>query len=169
MMNYAHESLLRSFSADPSIYVVLPTGSGSTGAIEKAMKIISEFEKQKGEKPIVYLTPYEHHSNILPWVEFYDHIEVLSSEKNGNLVMSEVLEQLKNSPARELIVSVSAASNVTSTITDLKGLNAVISSWSFMQRRSGRRSKSSSQPTALPSAATTNSISRSTTNLTSPT
>ena len=39
---------------------------------------------------MVYLTPYEHHSNILPWVEFYDKIEVLSCENNGNLVMPKV-------------------------------------------------------------------------------
>ena len=43
-MHYAHDSLLKSFSADPELFVALPTGSGSTGAIEKAMKIIKEFE-----------------------------------------------------------------------------------------------------------------------------
>ena len=40
MMHYAHDSLLKSFSADTDDYVALPTGSGSTGAIEKAIKII---------------------------------------------------------------------------------------------------------------------------------
>ena len=42
MMHYAHDSLLRAFNADPDNYVALPTGSGSTGAIEKAIKIIHE-------------------------------------------------------------------------------------------------------------------------------
>ena len=40
MMHYAHDSLLKSFSADHEEYVALPTGSGSTGAIEKAMRIV---------------------------------------------------------------------------------------------------------------------------------
>ena len=40
MMHYAHKSMLKSFSADPEKYIVLPTGSGSTGAIEKAIKMI---------------------------------------------------------------------------------------------------------------------------------
>lgn len=40
MMHYAHDSLLASFSADKEKFVALPTGSGSTGAIEKATKII---------------------------------------------------------------------------------------------------------------------------------
>jgi len=41
--------------------------------------------------------------------------------------MKEVEEQLKKHPSNNLIVSVSAASNVTSTLTDLRSLNAVIS------------------------------------------
>ncbi len=40
MMHYARDSLLRSFSANFEEYVALPTGSGSTGAIEKAMRIV---------------------------------------------------------------------------------------------------------------------------------
>jgi superfamily II DNA or RNA helicase len=40
MMHYAENSLLKNFSADPEIYVVLPTGSGSTGAVEKAIRLI---------------------------------------------------------------------------------------------------------------------------------
>jgi selenocysteine lyase/cysteine desulfurase len=67
MMHYAHDSLLRSFSASKEDFVALPTGSGSTGAIEKAIKILKSLEKE-GERPTIYLTPYEHHSNILPWV-----------------------------------------------------------------------------------------------------
>lgn len=80
MMHYAHDSLLRSFNADPSKYVVLPTGSGSTGAIEKSVRILASLEDQKAKKPTVFLTPYEHHSNILPWVEFYDNIEILATD-----------------------------------------------------------------------------------------
>ena len=33
--------------------------------------------------PIVYITPYEHHSNILPWVEAGCYIEVADSDSNG--------------------------------------------------------------------------------------
>ena len=65
-MNYAQNSLLNSFSADAKDYVALPAGSGCTGAIEKTIRILklSDF---KG-KTSVYLTSYEHHSNILPWI-----------------------------------------------------------------------------------------------------
>ena len=40
MMHYAHDSLLESFSASKDEYIILPTGSGSTGAIEKTIRII---------------------------------------------------------------------------------------------------------------------------------
>lgn len=39
-MHYAEKSLLKSFNADPEYYIVLPTGSGSTGAVEKAIRLI---------------------------------------------------------------------------------------------------------------------------------
>ena len=57
MMHYAHDSILRSFSADPDRYVCLPTGSGSTGAIEKTMKIMKSLEVDN-VKPAIFLTPY---------------------------------------------------------------------------------------------------------------
>lgn len=39
-MHYARDSMLRSFSAPKNEYVVLPTGGGSTGAIEKAVHFL---------------------------------------------------------------------------------------------------------------------------------
>lgn len=45
MMHYAHDSLLESFSVSKEEFVALPTGSGSTGAIEKAIKLIKSLEK----------------------------------------------------------------------------------------------------------------------------
>ena len=59
MMHYARDSLLRSFSAKAEDFVVLPTGNGSTGAIEKAVRILKNLEEQdKWEQPTIFLTPY---------------------------------------------------------------------------------------------------------------
>jgi selenocysteine lyase/cysteine desulfurase len=61
-------------------------------------------------------------------VEFYDGtLNVLSSDPQGNLLMKEIETQLKECPTPNIFVTVSAASNVTSTITDLKALNEIIS------------------------------------------
>lgn len=92
-MHYAHDSLLKSFSACKEDFVALPTGSGSTGAIEKAIKLIKSLEKEYA-KPAIYITPYEHHSNILPWVEFYDSVNILASDESGNLLMNDIEKQL---------------------------------------------------------------------------
>lgn len=75
-MHYSHVSLLNSFSADPSYYVALPVGSGSTGAVEKAIRMIKISEDPQN-KPEIFMSPYEHHSNILPWIELYDGINIL--------------------------------------------------------------------------------------------
>lgn len=134
MMHYAHDSLLKSFSACKDDFVALPTGSGSTGAIEKAIKFIKSLQKEY-LKPAIYITPYEHHSNILPWVQFYDNLNILASDEQGNLNMNEILKQIIESPTNQVIVSASAASNVTSKITDLSALNAVISNYHSIQKK----------------------------------
>lgn len=85
LMHYAQDSLLKSFSVDTKNYVALPAGSGSTGAIEKCMKMLKSIEAIDNIKPTVFMTPYEHHSNILPWVEFYDDVKVLPSDEDQNL------------------------------------------------------------------------------------
>jgi len=99
--------------------LALPTGSGSTGAIEKAIKMLKSVETPE-LKPDIFLSPYEHHSNILPWIEFYDSVTVLEhTSDTDELDMERIEEQLLNWPKDHVIVTVSAASNVTSQVTDL--------------------------------------------------
>src|SRR5690349_20827680 len=60
--------------------VVIFTGSGSTGAIDKligilGLRIPADLDRHYGfsasipaeERPVVFIGPYEHHSNELPW------------------------------------------------------------------------------------------------------
>ena len=115
--------------------MALPTGSGSTGAIEKAIKMLKSVETPE-LKPDIFLSPYEHHSNILPWIEFYDSVTVLGhTSDTDELDMERIEEQLLNWPKDHVIVTVSAASNVTSQVTDLYSLNEVISKFLFNSRK----------------------------------
>ena len=109
--------------------MVLPTGGGSTGAIEKALHFLQTMSESNADwkNPTIFLTPYEHHSNILPWVEFYEKNEVLAHNKIGTLDMEKIIKQLSECSSNHIIVTVSAASNVTSKLTHLKELNDVIS------------------------------------------
>ena len=46
--------------------VVIFCGSGATGAIDKLIRLL---ELDGRERPVVFIGPYEHHSNELPWRE----------------------------------------------------------------------------------------------------
>jgi selenocysteine lyase/cysteine desulfurase len=56
---------------------------------------------------------------------------LLASDEHGNLLMGDIITQIKAQNSRKIIVSASAASNVTSKITDLMALNSVISKNKF--------------------------------------
>ena len=45
---------------------VIFTGSGTTAGLNR---LVSLFGVEKADQPIVFIGPYEHHSNILPWRE----------------------------------------------------------------------------------------------------
>ncbi len=93
-----------------------------------------ENEENKAD---IFLSPYEHHSNILPWIEFYDTVKVLEFNPDDDaLDMAKIETQLINCHKDHLIVTVSAASNVTSQVTDLYSLNKVISNYLLMSRES---------------------------------
>lgn len=126
MMHYAQESLLKSFSADKEEFMAIPTGSGSTGAIEKAMKIMHLQEEEKSVS--VYITPYEHHSNLLPWIEFTEKVSELPGDTEGNLYYDKIHDTLVKDKADTLILSISAASNVTSILTDVERINSIVRS-----------------------------------------
>jgi len=78
MMYFSQSSILRSFSANPFDFLALPTGSGCTGAIEKAIRILQN--QLKPESIAIYISPYEHHSNILPWMQFFGNVNVLACD-----------------------------------------------------------------------------------------
>ena len=66
MMHEAQMMILRCFNASIKSFVAIPVGSGSTGAIQKTLQILEPIIKPK--QPRIYITPYDYHSNILPWV-----------------------------------------------------------------------------------------------------
>ena len=60
LMKYARDSLLRSFNSKDDIYTVLPTGAGSTGAIEKTVLLLQGMAEnnESWKKPQIFITPY---------------------------------------------------------------------------------------------------------------
>lgn len=133
ILHYSHASLMESFNISADEYAAIPTGAGCTAAIEKTIRVLKdlfEIEKTRQQKDkitsTVFMTPYEHHSNILSWVEFFDKVEVLKNDEDGTLKIDEIEKQLLECESDYIIVTISAASNTTSKQTDLAGMNRVI-------------------------------------------
>jgi Aminotransferase class-V len=71
------------------------------------------------DRPVVFVGPYEHHSNELPWRESIADLVVMGEDADGRLDLQELREQLERFSDRRLkIGSFSAASNVSGVITD---------------------------------------------------
>jgi selenocysteine lyase/cysteine desulfurase len=112
--------------------VVIFAGSGSTGAINKlvgilGLRIPADLDREyalsaqipRERRPVVFLGPYEHHSNELPWRESIAEVVTIPEDADGHIDVGALTAQLGRHADRPLkIGSFSAASNVTGILTD---------------------------------------------------
>lgn len=94
---------------------VIFTGTGATAGLNR---LVNLFNVNEAQNAVVFVGPYEHHSNILPWRESRAKVVEIPEAKTGGPDL-EALEQalLKHQDADVKIGSFSAASNVTGIIT----------------------------------------------------
>jgi selenocysteine lyase/cysteine desulfurase len=102
--------------------ILMLSGSGMTGAKNKLVRLLglrvpeplAQFTKiPQRERPIVFISHMEHHSNHTLWLETISEVRIIPHTTNG-LVDTKALEnELKNLEDRRIIVSITAASNVT--------------------------------------------------------
>jgi selenocysteine lyase/cysteine desulfurase len=131
--------------------VVIFTGSGTTGAIDKLIRILgirlpAELDETYGlsghipadERPVVFIGPFEHHSNEIPWRESIADIVVIPEDANGHIDAVRLEAELIRYHDRPLrIGSFSAASNVTGILTDTHAISdllhrhGALSFWDF--------------------------------------
>jgi selenocysteine lyase/cysteine desulfurase len=105
---------------------VLFCGSGSTGAIDKIVHIL-ELRNRNPEKdtkrPVIFVGPYEHHSNELSWKETIADVIEIPEQEDGTPSLTVLKEKLIEYNDRPLkIGSFNALSNVTGIITDTKSI-----------------------------------------------
>lgn len=55
--------------------IVVFVGSGCTGAVSKLVHGLN-----LEQPPIVFVSPFEHHSNLLPWREIFSEVNITFSE-----------------------------------------------------------------------------------------
>ncbi len=113
--------------------VVLFCGSGSTGAIEKLVGVLNvripaELDARyrfsshiaEGDRPVVFIGPYEHHSNELAWRESIATVVPIADGGSGRADLGALERALLRYADRPLkIGSFSAASNVTGICSDV--------------------------------------------------
>ena len=111
---------------------VLFVGSGATGAVNKLLDILNlrlpvDLDRRHGlsdhipadQRPVVFIGPYEHHSNILPWKHSLADVVTVPLDAHGQIDEAFLESKLEEYAARPLrIGSFSAASNVTGIATD---------------------------------------------------
>jgi selenocysteine lyase/cysteine desulfurase len=124
---------------DPEVAVIF-AGSGSTGAIDKlvgilGLRIPSALEDRyrltahipAEERPVVFIGPFEHHSNELPWRESIADVVECPEDPDGHIDLAFLEERLRQYADRPLrIGSFSAASNVTGILSDVAGVSALL-------------------------------------------
>ncbi|KIC12199.1 aminotransferase class V [Leisingera sp. ANG-M1] len=95
---------------------VIFTGSGATAGLNR---LVSLFGVNEADRPVVFIGPYEHHSNILPWRESKAEVVEIPEAPGGGVDLEALEQALQDHAGSDLkIGSFSAASNVTGIITD---------------------------------------------------
>ncbi|MGC9541336.1 aminotransferase class V-fold PLP-dependent enzyme [Streptomyces sp. UG1] len=102
--------------------LVIFCGSGATAAVNKLVGILELRRPGKppeAQRPVVFVGPYEHHSNELPWRESIADVVVIDEDPDGHIDLARLEAGLRRYAGRPLrIGSFSAASNVTGILTD---------------------------------------------------
>ena len=112
--------------------VVIFAGSGATGAIHKLIEVLNlripvDLDRRYGlsghipaeERPVVFVGPFEHHSNEISWRESIADVVMIHEDADGRIDQAHLEAELERYAARPLkIGSFSAASNVTGIESD---------------------------------------------------
>nr|WP_234448313.1 aminotransferase class V-fold PLP-dependent enzyme [Komagataeibacter oboediens] len=105
-------------------------GSGATAGLNRLVYLLGVPEAARaGARPVVFIGPYEHHSNILPWRESGAEVITIGEAAHGGPDLGQLGTALAaTDPARLRIGAFSAASNVTGIITDVDAVTGVLRS-----------------------------------------
>lgn len=135
----AREIIRRCVGADES-HAVLFSGTGCTGAIDLMTRVLGLRIPESlddryhlsdhippAERPVVFIGPFEHHSNELVWRESIADVVVIPEDSDGHVDLTALELALERHAARPLkIGSFSAASNVTGITTDTATVSSLL-------------------------------------------
>ena len=114
-----------------SLDVVLFAGSGTTAAVELLIDCLG-LKYACGEehnRPVVFVGPYEHHSNLVPWRESGCEIVTVPECPTNKTVDYSALAKLLQNPNynnRLKMGTFTAASNVTGKVSDVDRIASIL-------------------------------------------
>ncbi len=133
-----HESkqiIKRHVNAGPSD-VLVPCGSGMTAAVNKLQRILGlrvpeklglKVQLDETERPVIFVSHMEHHSNQTSWLETIGQVEIIPPNTQGFVDLEYFAELLKKFENRRMkIAAVTACSNVTGVETPYAEIAAMI-------------------------------------------
>jgi selenocysteine lyase/cysteine desulfurase len=135
----ARQAVLRGVGGDASTAIIF-VGSGATGAVNKLVALLGLLsparfgnpmntvpELPSDQRPVVFIGPFEHHSNDLPWRESLAEVVRIPEDSSGHIDLSALTKALTKYANRPLkIGSFSAASNVTGILTDTYAISRLL-------------------------------------------
>ena len=116
--------------------VIISEGSGMTGVINKLQRILGlrihekfqdKIQLSESERPVIFCTHMEHHSNQTSWLETICDLEIIQADSNGMVDLNHLkilLEKYKDRPIK--ITAVTSCSNVTGIITPYHQIAALL-------------------------------------------
>ena len=148
LLHEAEDAIKQSVNAGPDGRIIA-CGTGATGAIDKLQQIIGvtlapATRKTLGDmlddellaktQPVVFIGPYEHHSNEISWRQSLATTVQVRLDAGGNVDLGH-LEALLQDPRyqnRKRIGSFSAASNVTGMRADVRKIASLLHQYDAM-------------------------------------
>lgn len=133
-------SLIRAAVGGNDDHAVIFCGSGTTGAIDRLITILglrlpAELDDRyhlldripPEERPVVFIGPFEHHSNELPWRESIADVVRIDEDSDGHIDLEQLRKELVDFADRPVkIGTFSAASNVTGIISDVHRISSLL-------------------------------------------
>lgn len=138
LVHEASEYIKRCLGADDSYKLLFP-GTGATGALKRLQEILGISvpahlrelvlkQLDPSERLVVFVGPYEHHSNEVSWRESLAEVVTVPLDADGLIDLAALGEALSDPrfAGRPKLGSFSAASNVTGLLTDVRAVASLL-------------------------------------------
>jgi selenocysteine lyase/cysteine desulfurase len=136
----ARRLVLDGVGGNPDAHAVIFCGSGSTAAVNRLVDVLqlripADLDDRwdlrsripREQRPVVFIGPFEHHSNELPWRESIADVVTIREDREGHVDLAQLREELERYADRPLkIGSFSAASNVTGIVSDTYAISRLL-------------------------------------------